>query len=77
LIEKEVEGGIPSNRIVLGGFSQGGAMAIFSGVTAPKKLGGIFGLSCYLLLHDKIKSFVPKDNPNQETEIFMGHGEVE
>jgi len=75
LVDSEVAAGIPSNRIVLGGFSQGGAMAIFSGITATKKLGGIFGLSCYLLLHDRIKNFVPEDNINKETPIFMGHGD--
>lgn len=50
-------------------------MSIFSGITAPQKLGGIFGLSCYLLLHDKVKDFVPADSPNKETPIFMGHGD--
>jgi predicted esterase len=75
LIKSEVDAGIPSNRIVLGGFSQGGAMAIFSGITAPSKLGGIFGLSSYLLLHAKISQFVPQDSPNKDTPIFMGHGD--
>ncbi|KAH0019166.1 hypothetical protein KCU80_g17311, partial [Aureobasidium melanogenum] len=42
LIAKEIEKGIPSERIVLGGFSQGGAMSLMSGVTAPTRLGGIF-----------------------------------
>jgi predicted esterase len=59
---------------VLGGFSQGGAMSIFSGITAPTQIGGIFGLSCYLLLHNKLKEFVGEDNPNKGTKIFMGHG---
>jgi predicted esterase len=76
-IQAEIDSGIPSNRIVLGGFSQGGAMSIFSGITAPQKLGGIFGLSCYLLLHTKLGEFVPKDNPNKETPIFMGHGDAD
>ncbi|KAI6713185.1 hypothetical protein JHW43_004270 [Diplocarpon mali] len=75
LIASEVQAGIPSERIVIGGFSQGGAMSIFSGITAPTKLGGIFGLSCYLLLHNKIKGFVPVENPNKETPILMGHGD--
>lgn len=65
LIAAEIEKGIPSERIVLGGFSQGGAMSIFSGVTCPTKLGGIFGLSCYLLLQGKVKDMVPKENPNK------------
>ncbi|KAG9239492.1 acyl-protein thioesteras-like protein [Amylocarpus encephaloides] len=75
LIKTEIDAGIPSERIVLGGFSQGGAMSIFSGITAPTKLGGIFGLSCYLLLHNKIKDHLPAENPNKETPIFMGHGD--
>ncbi len=49
-------------------------MSLFSGVTYPSQLGGIFGLSCYLLLHSKIKDFIPEDNPNKDTPIFMGHG---
>lgn len=75
LIKKEMDSGIPSDRIVLGGFSQGGAMSIFSGLTCRHKLGGIFGLSCYLLIHSKIQSFIPPDNANLQTPIFMGHGD--
>lgn len=75
LIADEVSAGIPTERIVLGGFSQGGAMALLAGVTAPTKLGGIFGLSCYLLLKDKLKDMAGADPVNQQTPIFMGHGE--
>jgi predicted esterase len=75
LIASEVEKGIPSERIVLGGFSQGGAMSLLSGVTCPQKIGGIFGLSCYLLLQGKIKDMIPAENPNKDTPIFMGHGD--
>jgi predicted esterase len=74
LIKQEIDAGIPSDRVVIGGFSQGGAMSLFTGITCPTKLGGIFGLSCYLLLHNKIKDLVPADNPNKDTPIFMGHG---
>ena len=59
LIDAEVEAGIPADRVVLGGFSQGGAMSILSGVTYKNKLGGIVGLSCYLLLQGKIKEMIP------------------
>lgn len=65
LIAKEIEKGIPSERIVLGGFSQGGAMSLMSGVTAPTRLGGIFGLSCYLLLRGKLREMIPSENPNK------------
>ncbi|CAC9890035.1 unnamed protein product [Aureobasidium pullulans] len=77
LIAKEIEKGIPSERIILGGFSQGGAMSLMSGVTAPTRLGGIFGLSCYLLLRGKLREMIPSENPNKQTPIFMGHGDAD
>jgi predicted esterase len=77
LIDQEVAKGIPADRIVIGGFSQGGAMSLLSGVTYKNQLGGIFGLSCYLLLQKKIKNMIPTDNPNQKTPIFMGHGDAD
>ncbi|KAK5175263.1 uncharacterized protein LTR77_000400 [Saxophila tyrrhenica] len=75
LIAEEIKAGIPSERIVLGGFSQGGAMSLMAGITCQERLGGIFGLSCYLLLAGKVREMVPKENPNKETKIFMGHGD--
>lgn len=69
--------GIPSERIVLGGFSQGGAMSLLSGLTCPHKLGGIFGLSCYLLLKDKLRDMLPEGNANAKTKVFMGHGDAD
>jgi predicted esterase len=69
------EEGIPPERIVIGGFSQGGAMALLSGLTSEKKLGGVFGLSCYLLLQKKFKELIPASDPNKETKVFMGHGD--
>lgn len=75
LIDAEIAKGIPANRVVVGGFSQGGAMALFSGVTYKEQLGGIFGLSCYLLLQKRIKDMIPANSPNENTPIFMGHGD--
>jgi predicted esterase len=77
LIDAEVAKGIPPSRIVVGGFSQGGAISLINGVTYPKQLGGIFGLSCYLLLQRKLKDLIPTDSPNQNTPIFMGHGDAD
>ncbi|EAW08824.1 palmitoyl-(protein) hydrolase [Aspergillus clavatus NRRL 1] len=74
LIKEQVDKGISPSRIVLGGFSQGGAMSIFSGVTSKEKLGGVFGLSCYLVLSDKIKNYIPEDWPNKKTPFFLAHG---
>lgn len=51
MIDTEIEKGIPSNRIVLGGFSQGGALALYSALTFSKPLAGVVALSCWLPLH--------------------------
>ncbi|WYZ39348.1 hypothetical protein EsH8_III_001262 [Colletotrichum jinshuiense] len=77
LIQAEVDAGIPADRIVLGGFSQGGAMAIFSGLTGKHKIGGIVGLSCWLLLSNKFAGIVPEDKPNQDTPVWLGHGDAD
>ncbi|KAJ0343438.1 hypothetical protein KNSL1_010297 [Colletotrichum chrysophilum] len=77
LVQAEVDAGIPADRIVLGGFSQGGAMAIFSGLTGTHKVAGIVGLSCWLLLSERFASLVPAYKPNQATPIFMGHGDAD
>lgn len=76
LIQGEIDAGIASERIVLGGFSQGGAMALFAGLTAPQKLGGIVGMSSWLVLSGKFEEEIKKENKghNGATKVFMGHG---
>lgn len=54
MIENEVKAGIPPEKILLGGFSQGGALALYSALVYPEKLAGVVSLSCWLPLH---KSF--------------------
>ncbi|MFI4868637.1 MAG: alpha/beta hydrolase [Steroidobacterales bacterium] len=72
LIRRENERGIATARIVLAGFSQGGAMAIFTGTRLAEPLAGIIGLSCYLLL---AASFAVERQPaNQATPVFLAHG---
>ncbi|KAL5353203.1 hypothetical protein ACLOAV_001236 [Pseudogymnoascus australis] len=75
LIDAEIASGIPSERIIIGGFSQGGAMSLLSGATCEHKLGGIVALSGYMLLKNKFKDLVPEGSPNKDTDIFMGHGD--
>ncbi|POS82843.1 hypothetical protein EPUL_004970, partial [Erysiphe pulchra] len=76
LIATEISSGIPSERVVLGGFSQGAAMSILSGITCPSKLAGIFALSGYMLLSNKVGELLAQaKNTNKDTKIFMGHGE--
>jgi phospholipase/carboxylesterase len=72
LIRRENERGIPSNQIVLAGFSQGGAMALFAGTRYPQKLAGIMGLSCYLLLGARLEAEHTAEN--QATPVFLAHG---
>ncbi len=72
LIQTENQRGIPSNRIILMGFSQGGAVALHSGLRHQQKLAGIGVLSAYLPLRK-----TPAENysqANKDTPIFMGHG---
>jgi phospholipase/carboxylesterase len=75
LIRRENERGIATERIVLAGFSQGGAMALFTGTRLGQQLAGIIGLSCYLLL---AASFAAERHAaNQSTPIFLAHGSVD
>jgi len=72
LIQTEINRGIPSERIVVAGFSQGGAIALHTVVRYPQKLAGILALSTYLPLHSKLSAEAHK--ANQDTPIFMAHG---
>ena len=72
LIRRENARGIPSERIVLAGFSQGGALALFAGVRYGEKLAGIIGLSCYLLLAGRLVA--ERGGANEATPIFLAHG---
>lgn len=72
LIQNEIARGIPAQRIVLAGFSQGGAIALHTALRYPKKLGGILALSTYLPIKTKLAA---EANPaNAGIPIFMAHG---
>lgn len=72
LIAREKARGFPAARIVLAGFSQGGAMALQTGLRHPERLAGIVALSCYLPLGD---TFAAEASPaNHDVPIFMAHG---
>jgi phospholipase/carboxylesterase len=72
LITRENARGIATERIVIAGFSQGGAMALFTGTRYPEKLAGIIGLSCYMLLGATLA--IEHSAVNQTTPIFVAHG---
>ncbi|PCH40774.1 Phospholipase/carboxylesterase [Wolfiporia cocos MD-104 SS10] len=73
LIDAEVNAGIPTERIVLGGFSQGGTISLLAALTSERKLGGVTMLSAWLPLMRKIKTMATPRNI--ETPMFWGHGE--
>jgi len=72
LIRRENSRGITTPHIVLAGFSQGGAVALFSGTRYPERLAGIMGLSCYQVLAGRFAA--ERDPANQSTPIFLAHG---
>ncbi|EWG45810.1 acyl-protein thioesterase 1 [Fusarium verticillioides 7600] len=77
LIQEEVNSGIPPERIVLGGFSQGGAMSLLAGLTCTSKLGGIVGLSSWLLLSKTFADLVKPTDANRQTPVMMFHGDAD
>jgi phospholipase/carboxylesterase len=72
LIARERERGIPARRIVLAGFSQGGAMALYTGVRYGERLAGILALSAYLPLATTLTADAVA--ANADVPIFMAHG---
>jgi phospholipase/carboxylesterase len=72
LIEREQARGIPAARIVLAGFSQGGAMALQTGLRHPERLAGLLALSCYLPLADRLPA--EASPASRGVPIFMAHG---
>lgn len=72
LIAQEISRGIPANRIVLAGFSQGGAIALHTALRYTQPLAGVLALSTYLPLRANLAA--EKTEANQQTPIFMAHG---
>lgn len=75
LIARENARGIPTDKIILAGFSQGCAMSLQTGLRHPQKLAGIMGLSGYVPLADKVAA--ERHAANQATSIFLVHGTVD
>ena len=75
LIANEEKRGIASNRIVLAGFSQGGAIALYASLRHKQALAGVLALSTYLPL--KASLAMEKTKINQHTPIFMAHGKFD
>lgn len=75
LIARENARGIPTDKIILAGFSQGCAMSLQTGLRHPQKLAGIMGLSGYVPLAEKVAA--ERHAENQATSIFLVHGTVD
>ena len=72
LIARERGRGIPASRIVLAGFSQGGAIALHTGLRHAEPLAGVMALSCYLPLAERLP--MEAAAINRGVPIFMAHG---
>ena len=66
---------VPANRIVLAGFSQGGAIVLQTALRYPERLAGVMALSTYLPLAATLAA--ERNNANQDVPIFMAHGEYD
>lgn len=75
LIAKEIADGIPAEKIVLAGFSQGGAMALYAGLLYPKRLAGILGLSTFFPVLNQLTQ--ENLTANKKTPILLTHGEYD
>jgi len=72
LIEREEKRGVPAASVLLAGFSQGGAIALHTGLRHPRKLAGVMALSTYLPLAEALPS--EGSAANKSTPVFMAHG---
>ena len=72
LIAREKGRGVPAAHIVLAGFSQGGAIALYAGLRHAERLAGILALSTYLVQADRLPAEAAA--ANRDVPIFMAHG---
>ncbi len=72
LIGEQAGHGIPAERVILGGFSQGGAVALYTALTGPRHLAACIGLSTYLPLAHRFAEGLPRINDG--IPVFLGHG---
>lgn len=71
-VQREVQAGVPASRIVIAGFSQGGAVALHQALRFPERLAGVLALSTYLVLESQLAT--EKSAANQDLPILMCHG---
>lgn len=74
IIEHEAKNGIPPHRIILGGFSQGGALSLYTALTGQIPVAGVVALSCWLPLH---KTFPAASSGIKNIPILQCHGDCD
>ncbi|GAA6049209.1 hypothetical protein JCM3770_003311 [Rhodotorula araucariae] len=83
LVSAEVDAGIPADRVLVGGFSQGAVISYLTGLTSERKLAGVAALSGFLGMSGKIKSvrgarYIPMLTDHAvKLPIFHGHGDAD
>lgn len=71
-IQQQLDDGIPASKIVIAGFSQGGAITLHTALRYPQRLGGVLALSTYLPLHENLST--EAGAANKDVPILMCHG---
>jgi phospholipase/carboxylesterase len=74
-LRAEIASGTPASRIVLAGFSQGGAVALAAGLRFPQRLAGLLAMSSYLPFPERLTA--EKTRANQDVPILMCHGRMD
>ena len=75
LVDREIERGLTAAQIVLAGFSQGGAVALYTALREPRSLAGVLALSTYLPLGETLAA--ERSVANARVPIFMAHGSAD
>ncbi|XP_061121953.1 acyl-protein thioesterase 1-like isoform X2 [Syngnathus typhle] len=77
MIDQEVKNGIPSHRIILGGFSQGGALSLYTALTSQQKLAGVVALSCWLPLRNAFPQVAGAGGSSKDVTVLQCHGDAD
>lgn len=75
LVDSQIKHGISADKIVLAGFSQGGALALYAGLQHTPPLAGLVALSCYLPLRQQLSHYTK--STESSLPIFMAHGSMD
>lgn len=77
LVNQEVAAGIPVNRIFIGGFSQGGATALYTALTAKHRFAGVIALSTWLPVQHTFPAQLVQHENKLTTPIIACHGDID